>query len=294
MKLIKLITVILLSSTLCFCQERKSETEIDEDYYLKAKNDLDSVINTNINYDDPNLYKRNDVYIDSLNLLLKKALQNHPLENTFINSTSSLETLIPELGYDKLDGLQVISDSYTITYTTKKLLDNYGNGYYNFEKLNTIDLGRIFHSLLADASVSGIWSTEITPFANIEKLYFVIALESQDPYYLQQKTVYAIWNIKNHIYILRPNFLEIKLNECDSIWESASLNKKEKLDAYKKNNPGLTNQEYNTQDIILEKEAFNEYGRCYNSEMNQNIIEKSQKEIVTLIENIIENNNRSR
>ncbi len=294
MKLIKLITVILLSSTLCFCQERKSETEIDEDYYLKAKNSLDSEINTNINYDDPNLYKRNDVYLDSLNLLLKKALQNHPLENTFINSTSSLETLIPELGYDKLDGLQVISDSYTITYTTKKLLDNYGNGYYNFEKLNTTDLGRIFHSLLADASVSGIWSTEITPFANIEKLYFVIALESQDPYYLQQKTVYAIWNIKNHIYILRPNFLEIKLNECDSIWESASLNKKEKLDAYKKNNPGLTNQEYNIQDIILEKEAFNEYGRCYNSEMNQNIIEKAQKEIVTLIENIIENNNRSR
>lgn len=56
----------------------------------------------------------------------------------------------------------------------------------------------------------------------------------------------------------------------------------------------MTNQEYNTQDIILEKEAFNEYGRCYNSEMNQNIIEKAQKEIVTLIENIIENNNRSR
>lgn len=294
MNLIRLITVILLTNTLCFCQESNSETEINEDYYLKAKYSLDSKINTNIDYDDPNLYKRNDAYLDSLNLLLKIALQNHPLVKTFNNSVSSLETLIPELGYDKLDGLQVVEDTYTITYTTEKLLDKYGNGYYNFDKLNTIDFGRIFHSLLADASVSGIWSTEIKPFDSIEKLYFVIALESQDPYYLQQKTVYAIWNIKNHIYILRPNFLEIELNECDSIWESASLNKKEKLEAYKRKNPGLSNREYATHDIILEKEAFNEYGQCYNSETNQKIIEKAQKETITLIEKIIENNNRSR
>ena len=267
MKLIRLIAVILLSNTMCFCQESYSET-INEDYYIKVKNNLDSTINTNINYDDPNLYKRNNAYLDSLNLLLKTALQNHPLAQTFSNSTSTLETLIPDLGYGKLDGLEVVRDTYTITYTTKKLLDNYGDGYYNFDKLNTIDLGGILHSL-ADVSISGIWSTEIKPFDGIEKLYFVIALESQDPYYLQQKTVYAIWNIKNHIYILRPDSIEIELNECDSIWESASLNKNE-------------------------KEAFYEYGQCYNSDTNQKIIEKAQKEITILIKKIIDDNNRSR
>jgi hypothetical protein len=289
MKLIRLIAVILLSNTICFCQESYSET-INEDYYIKVKNNLDSTINTNINYDDPNLYKRDNAYLDSLNLLLKIALQNHPLAQTFSNSTSTLETLIPDLGYGKLDGLEVVRDTYTITYTTKKLLDNYGDGYYNFDKLNTIDLGNIFHSLLADVSVRGIWSTEIKPFDGIEKLYFVIALESQDPYYLQQKTVYAIWNIKNHIYILRPDSIEIELNECDSIWESASLNKNEKLEEYKRNNPDLTNID----DIIFEKEAFYEYGQCYNSDTNQKIIEKAQKEITLLIKKIIEDNNRSR
>src|SRR5574344_3116149 len=162
MKLIRLIAVILFANTMCFCQERNSETIINEDYYIQVKNNLDSIINTNINYDDPNLYKRNNEYLDSLNLLLETALQNHPLAKTFSNSTSTLETLIPELGYGKLDGLQVVRDTYTITYTTKKLLDSYGDGYYNFDKLNTIDLGDIFHSL-ADVSVRGIWSTEIKP-----------------------------------------------------------------------------------------------------------------------------------
>ena len=82
MKLIRLIAVILLSNTICFCQESYSET-INEDYYIKVKNNLDSTINTNINYDDPNLYKRDNAYLDSLNLLLKTALQNHPLAQTF-------------------------------------------------------------------------------------------------------------------------------------------------------------------------------------------------------------------
>lgn len=118
----------------------------------------------------------------------------------------------------------------------------------------------------------------------------MIALESQDPYYLQQKTVYAIWNIKNHIYILRPDSIKIELNECDSIWESALLNKNEKLEEYKRNNPDLTNID----DIIFEKEAFYEYGQCYNSDTNQKIIEKAQKEIIILIKKIIEDNNRRR
>lgn len=137
MKLIRLIAVILLSNTMCFCQESYSET-INEDYYIKVKNDLDSTINTNINYDDPNLYKRDNAYLDSLNLLLKIALQNHPLAQTFSNSTSTLETLIPDLGYGKLDGLEVVRDTYTITYTTKKLLDSYGDGVNRIEKCSKI------------------------------------------------------------------------------------------------------------------------------------------------------------
>lgn len=286
MKIKYLLPILLLISFKAFGQVINKAMEINIDYYLAVKSNLDEEINTNIDYSNPNLYKENQVFLDSLNLILKEVLSEHPLKNKFVDEVSSLETLIPELGYGKLDALQIYRDSSLLSYTNASLL----NSHFKTAEINNLseeELANIFHSLSPDAAVIGITSSKISNYKEINQVYFLVALVSQDPYYKQPKSVFALWNINEHIYILRSDDTLVELDENDSMWAEIMVKKVSLAKKYRIENPNLKPYEYASYEIELEEGFYREYSKCYQTEKNQDIIDRAKQKIMYKIDQLI-------
>jgi hypothetical protein len=177
-------------------------------------------------YERP-LFKLDEKSLDKLENALLIFTKNNPLNSSFIEPESSLETLINELGFSKLDAVVTRRDSFDLYVTTNVLFkDHYGIDLgINF---NLGSLCDIFQGTLSDAAISGLHSYSINVLENSSPIYIAIVIESQDPYPTQPKRFYALWTIDKYVYILQPKYPKyLSFQECpdlaDSLFNSSKI-----------------------------------------------------------------------
>lgn len=209
-----------------------------KDYeYILLRDSLISVINSdsllNRIYKSNSKATANDINNRYLNMLEKSLfdiVRFNPLNGSFKNPESSLETLIKrELGFGKLDAIVTRRDSFDLYVTTNILFMNY----YGMQPGTNYSLGvlsNIFQGVLSGAVVIGMHSYSMNIAEINSPVHVAIILETQDPYPTQPKVVYAFWTIDNFAYILRPWYPEyFPFRECedilDSLFNSESIEK---------------------------------------------------------------------
>ena len=165
--------------------------------------------------------------LDKLENALLKITRDNPLSSSFIEPESSLETLIHELGFGKLDAVVTRRDSFNLYVTTEVLFEDY----YGMDLGLNYNLGslcNIFQGTLSDANILGMHSFSINTLENSSPIYVAIVIESQDPYPTQPKRFYALWGTNEFAYILQPNYpIYLSFEECpdlaDSLYNSSEF-----------------------------------------------------------------------
>lgn len=233
---------ILIDSILKENIENENEYILLRDSLIKILNS-DSVIEKTFKgnseleeqdiYERP-LFKLNERSLDKLENALFRITNNNPLNGSFIDPESSLETLINELGFGKLDAIVTRRDSFDLYVTTNVLFkDNYG-----METGINYNLGalcNIFQGTLSGAAISGMYSYNINILENSSPIHIAIVIESQDPYPSQPKRFYALWTIDEFVYILQPRHpVYLSFQECHDMLDSLFNSSKFEGDIYQK------------------------------------------------------------
>jgi hypothetical protein len=212
----------------------KEEIENEHEYILLRDSlikilNADSVIEKtyNDNSGTPNqdffekpLFKLDERSLDKLENALLKFTKNNPLNSSFIEPESSLETLIHELGFGKIDAVVTRRDSFNLYVTTEVLFEDY----YGMDLGISYNLGtlcNIFQGTLPDATILGMHSFSINTHEITYPIYIAIVIESQDPYPTQSKRFYAFWSTNEFAYILQPNYpVYLSFEECPDLADS--------------------------------------------------------------------------
>ncbi len=198
----------------------KEEQRKNELHYIKRRN-LNVKYFKNKSFDDTTFRQENDS-ISALEKLLKKIVVNSKIENLTTNGTINLQTFLPEVGYNMLDGLATKNGDASVVCITEYIFSDFFKikNSNTFQNLTTSDLSNFFQSTFAaNHVITGITSFKIDTDENIHA-YGMVSIDGQDIGPFSPNELYAIVFRDNLVYLFNKTIVDKvnQLEKCHAIW----------------------------------------------------------------------------
>jgi hypothetical protein len=287
-KLTYMLTIFIGLISACNSSGNKTNKEFE---YLKVRNSyvqyFEKFYENNSNPDWTKIDKQDNDSLLVLEKMLREILKDADIDSIGKYGKINLETLTPELGFGRLDGLVLNKYSSPQIFVTSKTLffDYFKSQHINsIQNLTSKQLSDIFSSLISEAGATVLYSEKMYSNKNSE-VYGSIGTIDQGIGTFLPDNIFVLVVKGNYVYIIQK-YLDKPINEmskCQAIYDSMYINTQKYYDRYIASN--LTDETAFNKKVELEETAWNKYCECYQENFKS---DEQYDSVLKQIENIVQ------